>query len=305
MMTMMTTPYHNAALPAESLAWLGITPGGTYVDATLGGGGHSRLILEALEGGRLYGLDQDPAAAANAPADPRFTLLQGNFRHLQRLLRLHQVGPVHGILADFGVSSHQFDAPQRGFSLRYDAPLDMRMNPDKPLTAAQVLNEYSAEALRRLFKVYGEIAHAGRLTRAIVAARPLETTAHLRDVALPLAPGKAAHRFLAQVFQAIRIEVNEELSAIEEFLQQVPELLQPGGRVVCLSYHSLEDRLVKHFFRFGNCEGRPQKDFYGNLQRPLEPLTRKPVFPQPEEVEENPRARSARLRAAQKPRYDD
>lgn len=302
---MMTMPYHSAALPGESLAWLNLKPGGTYVDATLGGGGHSRLILEALEGGLLYGLDQDPAAAANAPTDERFTLLQGNFRHLRRLLRLHGVSQVDGLLADFGVSSHQFDAAERGFSLRHDAPLDMRMNPDKPLTAAQLLNEYPEAELRRIFKQFGEISQAGRLARTVVMARPLETTAQLKEAALTLAPRQREHRFLAQVFQAIRIVVNEELSAIEEWLQQVPSLLKPGGRVVCLSYHSLEDRLVKNFFRYGNTEGQPQKDFYGNLQRPLKPLTRKPIFPQDQEIEDNPRARSARLRAAQKVPEDD
>ncbi len=302
---MMTMPYHKAALPGESLAWLNLKPGGTYVDATLGGGGHSRLILETLQGGRLYGLDQDPAAAPNAPADERFTLLQGNFRHLRRLLRLHGVAQVDGLLADFGVSSHQFDAAERGFSLRHEGPLDMRMNPDKPLTAAQLLNHYPEAELRRIFKPYGEISQAGRLARMIVKARPLETTAQLKETARSLAAPQRENRFLAQVFQAIRIVVNEELSAIEEFLQQLPPLLKPGGRAVCLSYHSLEDRLVKNFFRYGNTEGRPQKDFYGHLQRPLAPLTRKPIFAQDQEIEANPRARSARLRAAQKAREDD
>lgn len=292
--------YHKPVLLHESVDLLAIKADGIYVDLTFGGGGHSREILNRLgPDGRLFGFDQDPDAKDNIPADPRFTLIESNFRHLKRMLRLNQVRKVDGILGDFGISSHQIDAAARGFSLRYDAELDMRMNPDKPFDAKTVLNSYTEKQLSELFFRYAEIRAAVPLSRSIIAARPLETTFDLVAVAERFAPYQKRGQFLAQVFQAIRIEVNEELIVIEEMLQQSPEVLNPDGRLVCISYHSLEDRLVKNFIRTGNFNGKPEKDFYGNLIRPLEPITRKPIAPTATEINENPRARSAKLRAAE------
>lgn len=299
-----TMDYHNPVMASESLELLQPRSGGIYVDATLGGGGHARLLLERLGEGQLYGFDQDPDAVANAPEDPRFTLVRGNFRHLRKLLRLQGLSQIDGLLADFGVSSHQFDTGARGFSIRHEAPLDMRMNPERPLHAAAVVNDYERPELMRILRDYGEIQRPGKIVSALEKQRPISTTGDLREALLPLAPRQRENRFLAQVFQAIRIEVNEELKAIEELLEQSTGLLRPGGRVVCLSYHSLEDRLVKNFFRYGNTQGQPQKDFYGKLLRPLEPLTRKPLVPADAELEENPRARSVKLRAAAKPLSD-
>ncbi len=292
--------YHKPVLLHESVDLMSIQAEGTYVDLTFGGGGHSREILSRLgPNGKLFGFDQDPDAEANVPEDPRFTLIASNFRHLKRMLRLHQVRKVDAILGDFGISSHQIDEGARGFSLRYEAELDMRMNPDKAFDAKAVLNRYSEKQLKDLFFRYGEIRSAAALSRAIIQARPLQTTFDLVAVAEKFAPRNKRGQFLAQVFQAIRIEVNEELLVIEEMLQQAPEVLKDGGRLVCISYHSLEDRLVKNFFRTGNFEGKPKKDFYGNLIRPLEPITRKPIAPEANEINENPRARSAKLRAAE------
>lgn len=292
--------YHNPVLLHECTRQLQLRPGGTYVDTTLGGGGHSRHILQHLEGGRLLGFDQDPEAAANAPDDPRFTLVQANFRHLRKMLRLHDIKQVDGILADFGISSHQIDEPARGFSIRFDGPLDMRMNPDLKRSAREVVNHYSHKELIRLFRDFGELPRPHLLASAVEQHRPLETTAALKEALQRYAPRQHEGRFWARVFQALRIEVNEEIRAIEELLEQVPELLSPGGRMVCLSYHSLEDRPVKNFFRFGNVAGQPQKDFYGNLQRPMRPLQRKPLVAGAEEIAQNPRARSAKLRSAEK-----
>lgn len=292
--------YHKPVLLHESVDLMSIQADGLYVDLTFGGGGHSREILKRLgPDGRLFGFDQDPDAKDNVPQDPRFTLIESNFRHLKRMLRLNQVRKVDGILGDFGISSHQIDAGERGFSLRYEAELDMRMNPDKPFDAKTVLNNYSEKQLSELFFRYGEIRAAAALSRSIIQARPLETTFDLVAVAERFAPRQKRGQFLAQVFQAIRIEVNEELVVIEEMLQQAPEVLNEGGRLVCISYHSLEDRLVKNFIRTGNFDGKPEKDFYGNLIRPLEPVTRKPIAPSATEINENPRARSAKLRAAE------
>lgn len=295
-----TMDYHNPVMAMESLELLQPRSAGIYVDATLGGGGHARLLLERLGTGHLYGLDQDPDAVANAPEDTRFTLLRGNFRHLRKLLRMEGVNQIDGLLADFGVSSHQFDTGARGFSIRHEAPLDMRMNPERPLHAAAVVNDHEHSELVRILRDYGEIPRPGKIVKALERQRPLHTTGALREALLPLAPRHRENRFLAQVFQAIRIEVNQELQAIEELLEQIPSLLRPGGRIVCLSYHSLEDRLVKNFFRFGNTQGEAQKDFYGKLLRPLEPLTRKPLVPEETELEANPRSRSVKLRAAVK-----
>lgn len=295
--------YHEPVMLKECLSYMQIEPEGTYVDATFGGGGHSQAILKILNTqGRLIGLDQDPAAATNAPKDDRFTLVAGNFRHLKKLLRLQNLQNFDGLLADFGVSSHQLDEAERGFSLRFDAELDMRMNPDRELTARAVVNNYSELFLKEIFRNYGELRNAGLLAKALVEKRPLSTTGELKDAlsfAQPKVPAQR-NRFWAQVFQAIRIEVNDELQVIEELLAQATEMLKPGGRMVCLSYHSLEDRIVKNIFRYGNSAGEPVKDFYGNLERPLRPLTPKPLLAEPQEVKRNPRARSAKLRAAEK-----
>lgn len=298
--------YHKPVLLHESVDLMSIRENGCYVDLTFGGGGHSREILNRLgPEGKLFGFDQDPDARQNILDDKRFTLIESNFRHLKRMLRFQGIGKVDGILGDFGISSHQVDEGSRGFSLRYDAPLDMRMNTEKPFSAKEVLNRYSENQLKDLFWRYGEIRAALPLSRAILKARPLETTFDLVAVAEKFAPRNKHGQFIAQVFQAIRIEVNEELKVIEEMLEQCPDSLKPGGRIVCISYHSLEDRLVKNFFRSGNFDGKAEKDFYGNLIRPLEPVTRKPIAPEATEINENPRARSAKLRAAELLTKDD
>jgi 16S rRNA (cytosine1402-N4)-methyltransferase len=293
--------YHKPVLLNNSVELLALKREGIYIDATFGGGGHSRLILEKLgPEGRLFGFDQDPDAKANQPKDPRFKLIDANFRYLSRMLRLEGIRKVDGILADFGISSHQVDEAQRGFSLRFDAQLDMRMNPERSLSALEVVNDYQEEELYRVLKEYGEITRVKAALDAIVACRPIKTTFQLKEALQTVAPKRKAAQFMAQVFQAIRIEVNEEIKVIEELLEQSPKLLNERGRLVCISYHSLEDRRVKNFFRTGNFEGKPEKDFYGKLLRPLEPITRKPIIPNDKEIESNPRARSAKLRAAEK-----
>lgn len=292
--------YHKPVLLHQCIDLLQIKEDGIYVDVTFGGGGHSREILKHLTTGKLYGFDQDPDSRANVPDDPNFTLIPSNFQYLKKSLRMYGVKEIDGLLGDFGVSSHQFDEPGRGFSTRFEGPLDMRMNPDKEISAATVLNNYSEEDLFRILKEYGEINRPRPLVRAIVENRPLITTTELKKALERFAPPQKHGQFWAKIFQAIRIEVNEEIVAIEELLQQATEILKPGGRLVCMSYHSLEDRPVKNYFRYGNIEGEPQKDFYGNLIRPLEPVNRKPIVPDEKEVNENPRARSAKLRAAEK-----
>lgn len=283
---------------------LAIRSNGIYVDVTFGGGGHSKEILAQLdENGKLFGFDQDEAAVANAIPDKRFTLVKQNFRYLKNFLKLYGALPVDGILADLGVSSHQFDTADRGFSTRFDGPLDMRMSAKSGLTAADVLNTWEEAKLRRMFGEYGEVENAGRLAKRIVeyrAQHKLHTIAELKTAIEPCVRKGKENQYLAQVFQALRIEVNGELDALKEMLQQAAEVLKPGGRLVVISYHSLEDRLVKHFMQKGKFEGEVEKDFYGNMIRPLEPITRKPILPQEEEIKENSRARSAKLRIAQK-----
>jgi 16S rRNA (cytosine1402-N4)-methyltransferase len=281
---------------------LAITPDGTYVDVTFGGGGHSRAILEKLsDKGRLIAFDMDDQAKANLPDDPRIILVQNNYRHLTRYLRLHKALPVDGILADFGISSHQIDTAERGFSIRFEGKLDMRMNMNAPLSAFDVVNHYPVEKLLKVLAVYGEVPNPKQLAVAIDRERkerPIETTDQLTAIARQWVRGKE-NKYLAQVFQAIRIEVNDELKAIEEFLTQSTEVLRPGGRLVIMSYHSLEDRLVKMFMRYGNFEGEPEKDLYGRYETPMKPITKKPVEASEEEQELNPRSRSARLRIAE------
>jgi 16S rRNA (cytosine1402-N4)-methyltransferase len=288
----------------ECMELLAIQPAGTYVDVTFGGGGHSRALLSQLgPEGRLFAFDQDPDAAANAPEDPRFTLIPANFEHLQRFLRAHGVKQVDGILADLGVSSHQFDAAQRGFSLRESGPLDMRMNPQVGVPVRTWLETVEPGDLARVLAIYGEVAQPMRVAKAILAARDgglLNTTADLVAAVEPLAPRGKGHKVLAQVFQALRIEINRELAVLETLLEQGLELLAPQGRFVVMSYHSLEDRRVKVFFREGKLVGEADRDFYGNRLVPFELITRKAVVPTAEEVGRNPRARSAKLRAAEK-----
>ncbi|MGF1532564.1 MAG: 16S rRNA (cytosine(1402)-N(4))-methyltransferase RsmH [Bernardetiaceae bacterium] len=299
-------PYHEPVLLAECLTALDIKSDGVYVDVTFGGGGHSRAILEQLsEQGHLLAFDQDPDAAANARDWPttNFTFIPANFRYLSRFLRLHGYPLVDGILADLGVSSHQLDVPERGFSFREDAPLDMRMNAQQPLSAAGLLETASLEELHRIFGMYGDVRNAKTLAAALLQARaqaPIQTTFDLRRVAEGLAPKHREFKYLAQVFQAIRIAVNEEVQVLEEFLQQVPEVLKPQGRLVVMAYHSTEDRLVKHFIQKGKFGGDLETDLRGQPLRPLIPLTRKPITADPTACAANPRARSAKLRIAQK-----
>jgi len=295
--------YHNPVLLHRSIELLNIDPNGVYVDVTFGGGGHSRAILERLKGGRLIAFDQDPDALNNVPVDEKFTLVPHNFRYLKNFLRLHNAVPIDGILADLGVSSHQFDVPDRGFSTRFDAQLDMRMNPASGNSAEDVLNTYSTEELQNIFTLYGELRSSYSISRAIVEARakkPIRTTGELIDIIKPILPERKINKLSAMVFQALRIEVNEELEVLKEMLQQAAEVLKPGGRLVIISYHSLEDRLVKNFFRAGNFEGKIEKDFYGNVLSPLKPLSGKAIVPDENEIAENSRARSAKMRTAEK-----
>jgi len=298
--------YHVPVLATESIEALRIHPDGIYVDATFGGGGHAALILQHLgDKGRLLGFDQDEDAQANVPNDPRLTFIPHNFRNLQQWLRVYGIAQVDGVLADLGVSSHQFDEGERGFSYRFDAPLDMRMNRQSTITAADVLNTYSADELQRVFGEWGEVRNAKTLAAAIVHTRNnqrLRTVGDLLAVAEPLARGERI-RYLSQVFQALRIAVNDEMGALGDFLQQATAALKPGGRLVVISYHSLEDRLVKHFLKAGNAEGEPSKDFYGHISRPFELVHKKPLLPSDKEIRQNPRARSAKLRAGERTNF--
>ena len=296
--------YHLSVMLNESIEGLNIRTEGTYVDATFGGGGHSRAILSRLgDGGRLLAFDQDADAQANAIDDPRFTLLHENFRYMKSFLRLHGVRSVDGVLADLGVSSHQFDVAERGFSTRLEGELDLRMDRRQELTAKDIVNSADVEELTRLLRLYGELPNAYQMAKAIVAARALksiETTFDLREAVSHHLPRGMENKYLAMLFQALRIEVNGELEALKAMLQQAVELLNPGGRLVVMSYHSLEDRLVKNFFKSGNFEGELKKDFYGNPLVPLKLVTRKAVTAGEEELQRNPRSRSAKLRVAEK-----
>ena len=295
--------YHNPVLLKETVDGLNIKEDGVYVDVTFGGGGHSLEILKRLgEKGQLIAFDQDQDALLNTIVDSRFTLINENFRYLKRFLRFHGVKKADGILADFGVSSHQFDEADRGFSIRFDAKLDMRMNQQDELSAFHVINEYDEVALRKMFWEYGELRQAPALARTIVAERKegqIETTEQLKSVLKKYLPQRKENKILAQIYQAIRIEVNQEIEALKEFLTQVPELLNPGGRLSFISYHSLEDRLVKRFIRNGMFEGEPEKDVFGNFEVPLKRIG-KLIIPSKEEIEVNNRARSAKLRIAEK-----
>lgn len=295
--------YHTPVLLNESIEGLKITRGGTYVDATFGGGGHSAAILEKLQEGRLIGFDRDPDARENIIRDPRFMLVNADYRYIKNYLRYEKAIPCDGILADLGISSHQIDDPGRGFSTRFNGKLDMRMDERSSLSAADVINHYDLDELTQLFRNFGEIRNSRQLAGNIVRARSqkaINTTSELKDIINECAPRKQEFKYQAQAFQAIRIEVNRELESLEEFLLRSLEVLKPGGRMVVISYHSLEDRLVKHFFRNGNFSGRQEQDFYGNIKSEIQAVNRKPILPGEEELEQNPRARSAKLRIAEK-----
>ena len=296
--------YHLPVMLNECIEGLNIRPDGTYVDATFGGGGHSRAILSHLgEGGRLIAFDQDADALENALDDSRFTLLNENFRHMKSFLRLHGVRSVDGVLADLGVSSHQFDVAERGFSTRLNGELDLRMDRRQEMTARDLVNSASEEELTRKLRLYGELPNAYQMAKAICRARmerEIVTTFDLRDAVSRHLPRGMENKYLAMLFQALRIEVNGELEALKEMLQQSVDVLVPGGRLVVMSYHSLEDRLVKNFFKAGNFEGEVNKDFYGNPIVPLKPVVRKAVTASEEELQVNSRARSAKLRVAEK-----
>lgn len=296
--------YHLAVMLNECIEGLNIHPEGTYVDATFGGGGHSRAILQHLgPTGRLIAFDQDEDSVANALDDSRFMLLNENFRHMKSFLRLHGVRAVDGILADLGVSSHQLDVAERGFSTRMEGELDLRMDRRQEMTAKELVNTADEACLARVLRLYGELPNAVQMARSICRARmekTITTTFDLRDAVSRHLPRGMENKYLAMLFQALRIEVNGELEALRALLQQTVELLKPEGRIVVMSYHSLEDRLVKNFFRAGNFEGEVEKDFYGNPVVPLVPVTRKVITPSEEELQRNPRSRSARLRVARK-----
>ncbi|TNF39346.1 MAG: 16S rRNA (cytosine(1402)-N(4))-methyltransferase RsmH [Cytophagales bacterium] len=295
--------YHIPVMLDQCTEGLAINPNGIYVDVTFGGGGHSREILKNLDRGHLYAFDQDADAVANVPNDDRFTLIEANFRDIRRYLRLYGVKQVDGILADLGISSHQIDEPSRGFSTRFSGSLDMRMNQSAPLTAKEVLNTYEESRLHRVFGMYGEVKNAKTLAQAVVAeraARPFDTTEGFTAFLKKFAPRGKEFKYFAQVFQGLRIEVNDEMGALEEMLLSAVELLKPEGRLVVMSYHSLEDRLVKNLITKGKFQGEVEKDFYGNLLRPLEPVSRGAIVADEAEVASNPRARSAKLRIAKK-----
>ncbi|MFK7810781.1 MAG: 16S rRNA (cytosine(1402)-N(4))-methyltransferase RsmH [Saprospiraceae bacterium] len=295
--------YHDPVLLTESLEGLITRADGAFVDATFGGGGHSKKIIEKLSAeGHLYGFDQDEDVLPNITEDERFTFLHYNFRYLQRVLRLHGIEKVDGILADLGVSSHQFDDASRGFSYRYEAELDMRMDQQQTITASTILNTYEANTLQNIFSKYGEVRNAKTLAQAIVQARdkkPILTTGDFMLILDNVIRGSKM-KYLSQVFQALRIEVNDEMGALQDFLKGSLEVLKPGGRLVVISYHSLEDRMVKQFLRSGNVEGEIQKDFFGNIHRPFKLISKKAIVPTAEEIKRNPRARSAKMRVAER-----
>ena len=303
-MTQDTTTYHIPVLLAPAVDGLDIRPDGIYVDVTLGGGGHTREILRRLgPGGRLLGFDQDEDAERNIPDDPRFTFVRSNFRYLHNFLRYHGIDHIDGLLADLGVSSHHFDDSQRGFSFRFDGALDMRMNKRAGQTAADVVNTYDEERLANVFYLYGELKNSRKLAAVLAKARanaPVTTIGQFLDIVKPLFGREREKKELARVFQALRIEVNHEMEALREMLQAATEALRPGGRLAVITYHSLEDRLVKNLMKTGNVEGTVVKDFYGNVQTPFRTVNNKVITPDEDEVARNPRSRSAKLRIAEK-----
>lgn len=296
--------YHVPVLLQEAINGLRINSSGIYVDCTFGGGGHSRAILEKLNSrGKLIAFDQDEDALTNLPTDDRLVFVPHNFRHLQRFLRFHKIPKVNGILADLGVSSHQFNVADRGFSTRFDAPMDMRMNQGQKADAAHVINNYPEEKLHRLFEQYGEVTNSKTLAKLIVDARKsvsLNTINEFKSVVYPIVKGNP-EKYFARVFQALRIEVNDELGALKEMLQQAPDVLEDGGRIAVITFHSLEDRLVKIFFKNGNFDEEQKRDLYGSMRKnDLKVITKKPIIPTQQEIKNNPRSRSAKLRIAEK-----
>ena len=295
--------YHEPVLLQESIEGLNINPKGIYVDATFGGGGHSRGILKKLTQGKLFAFDQDEEAARNSIDDARFVLINQNFINLKTLMKLHNAIPLNGLLADLGVSSHQFDSFERGFSIRFDSELDMRMDKNTNLTAKKIINTYTEKDLKRIFFLYGEVKNATKLSGLIVKARKNEkinTVNEFKKVIEPCVPKGKQNKYYAQVFQALRIEVNDELNALKDLLTQCEEVLKTGGRLAVISYHSLEDRIVKNFIKTGRFEGGVKKDFYGNPIVSFKAINRKPIRPTDREIERNNRARSAKLRIAEK-----
>lgn len=295
--------YHNPVLLHPSVDNLVTNPSGTYVDVTFGGGGHSRAILEKISDGRLIAFDQDEDSQANLIDDARFQFVPSNFKNLTRFLQYHKAYPCDGILADLGISSHQIDTADRGFSYSKDGALDMRMNAQTGISAKEVVNEYDEQQLSRIFYSYGELHEGRQLARQIARVRaehPLETTLQLAEALKPCLPKGKENKFLSKIFQALRIEVNHEMEVLESFLTQTVDALKPGGRLVIISYHSLEDRMVKNFMRSGNLSGEVEKDFFGNPLTPFKLITRKAVAPDEDEIMSNPRARSAKLRVAEK-----
>lgn len=297
--------YHKPVMLAECIDALNINPSGVYVDVTFGGGGHSLKILEKIKGGKLISFDQDDDAKREAEKiqSRSFTFCQANFRYMKQYLRLQGVTKVNGILADLGISSHQIDSPERGFSTRFDGPLDMRMDKKNPMTAAKLLNESSEEQLHKILGMYGELKNAKTAAKLMVVQRvkkPFATTTDLKEALRSVAPRGKENKYFAQVFQALRIEVNEEMRALEDFLHQSGEVMEKGGRLVVMSYHSLEDRMVKNYINTGKVFGEVEKDFYGNKIKPFEAVNRKPIEASEEEVKENSRARSAKLRVAER-----
>ena len=301
---MQSSVYHIPALLDACMAGLAVQPDGTYVDVTFGGGGHSRAILERLgDKGRLYAFDQDEDACVNRIEDNRFTFVRSNFRFLKNIMRYYDVDSIDGLLADLGVSFHHFDASERGFSFRFDGALDMRMNRRARTTAADIIESYTQEQLSDIFYLYGELRSARKIAGAVVSARrvqKIDTTTRLVEVVSPYIDKRQEKKELAQLFQALRIEVNQEMEALRRMLLSACELVRPGGRIAILTYHSLEDRLVKNFFKTGNFEGRVEKDFFGRIESPLRPVNNKVIVPDDDEVIRNPRARSAKLRIAEK-----
>lgn len=295
--------YHQPVLLSECLEGLNIKPEGAYADVTFGGGGHSRAIMERLSTGHLYAFDQDEDAAANVIDDERFTFIPQNFSYFKNFIQLYHNGKLDGIIADLGVSSHQFDTPEKGFSTRFEGRLDMRMSQQNPLDAATVVNTYDHASLARILSFYGEVQNAHLMASDIIMAResnPIETTTQLKEAVKGRLQRGHENKTLAQIFQALRIEVNHEMEVLTSFLGQCADVLKPGGRLVVLSYHSLEDRLVKNFTRTGNAEGIEEKDFFGNLLTPYIIINRKPIVPSDTEIAANSRARSAKLRIAER-----
>ncbi len=299
----MTIPYHIPVMTEESIQGLNLFPGAQVVDATYGGGGHSRLILEKIGSGKLFAFDQDENAAGNIVKDDRLFFIRHNFRYLKNFLRYFDAGQVDAVFADLGVSSHDFDVAERGFSFRFDEKLDMRMNRNSKIDAAQVINQYTEEQLLSVFRLYGEIRNARQLVSEIIRARaeqPFKSTGQLKEIASKCAFPRYETKYLAQVFQALRIEVNDEMEALREFLTAALDVLKPGGRLAVITYHSLEDRMCKNFMKSGNFEGKIEKDFYGNVKSPFQLINRKVIVPGQKEIEKNVRARSAKLRIAEK-----